>query len=305
MRRTMVLVLAIMTAASLTATVGVRQEEAKAAPPSPPPFLYPDLRTADPSELRFDKVKIRRGVRHEVLRFTNSVQNVGAIPLDLHGFTVRLHSGKKTEVYQLVHNDVPRGEDGRRAKLYKVGIFEYHKTHDHFHFGSFARYELWTKAQYDQWLQSGRSRGQDDPKRISTKTTFCVMDVDRLDPHLPGSPEAPVYSTCGRTHQGLSVGWADSYIADLPDQWVDLGNEPLADGSYVLRSVADPGNRLYESPQRGDSERESNKANAAVTFFEVSAGTITVTDDPARSGEVAQPPSNLDGVTEQLEARGY
>lgn len=300
----MVLALAIVAAVSVAAIVGT-QKETKAATR----FLYPDLRTAKPSELRFDEVKVgKRGNRsiHNVLRFTNSVENVGAIPLDLNGYTVRMHSGKKkTRVYQLISNGLPSGSGGI-YKTYRVGLFEYHRKHAHFHFGSFARYELWTRAQYEQWLQAGRSEGEEDPRQVSSKATFCVMDIVRLEPHLPGSPEAPVYPTCGRTRQGLSVGWADSYIADLPDQWVDLGDEPLADGSYVLRSVADPGNRLYESPQKSDSERESNKANAAVTFFEVSEGTITVTDDPAMSGEeAAEPPTNLDSATEQLEARGY
>jgi lysyl oxidase len=294
--RTGVLAFAVVAAVAIAGIVGTQQEGG-----AEPGLLYPDLESAKPTDLSFDRVKVRRGVRHQVLRFTNSVENVGAGPLDLHGVPVRTRSGeKRSKVYQRV-----APSEGNVGAVRKVGMFVYHPSHDHFHFGGFATYELWQRAEYEQWLQSGRSTRQDDPERISTKTTFCVMDIFRLDPPLPDSPEEETYGDCGRTHQGLSVGWADMYIAALPDQWVDLGRRLPPDGSYVLRTVADPGNRLYESPQKSDSTRESRKANAAVTFFEVNAGTITVTDDPARGGEVAQPPSNLDSVAEQLEARGY
>jgi hypothetical protein len=294
--RTGVLAFAVVAAVAITGIVGTQQEGG-----AQPGLLYPDLKSAKPTDLSFDRVKVRRGVRHQVLRFTNSVENVGTGPLDLHGIPVRTRSGdKKSKVYQRV-----APSEGNVGPVRKVGLFVYHPSHDHFHFGGFATYELWTRDQYEQWLQSGRSPGQEDPKRISTKTTFCVMDIFRLDPPLPGSPEEETYGACGRTHQGLSVGWADMYIAALPDQWVDLGKQLPPDGSYVLRTVADPGNRLYESPQKSDSERESRRANAAVTFFDVNAGTITITDDPARTGEVAEPPSNLNSAREQLEARGH
>jgi hypothetical protein len=266
-------------------------------------MLYPNLKTVKPGDLKFEQVSID-GANHWVLRFTNSVENVGQIPLDLYGYTIKTRSGeRKTRVYQLVSN-------GRnKHDMYRAGLFEFHRAHNHFHFGSFARYELWTREQYDQWVQSGRSEGEEDPNRISRKTTFCVMDTFRLEPPLPGSPGEPVYATCGRYQQGLSVGWADMYIADLPDQWIDLGDNLPAAGSYVLRSVADPDNRLYESPRRSKPKRESNEANAAVMFFNVAVNpetgekTIEVTDEP-RSGEAALP-ANLDNVAEQLERRGY
>jgi hypothetical protein len=69
------------------------------------------------------------------------------------------------------------------------------------------------------------------------------------------------------------VGWADKYDYSLPDQWIDLGTTSyLLDGNYVLRSVADPKNRIYESANKNDTSRESQETNAAVTFFRVSGG---------------------------------
>jgi hypothetical protein len=101
------------------------------------------------------------------------------------------------------------------------------------------------------------------------------MDTDRVDGDLPGSPLTPVYNTCGRTVQGMSIGWGDSYGYYLPDQWVVLDGA-LADGSYVLRSITDPLNLLYESSNRADAAVESRTANEAVTRFVVVSGAIQV-----------------------------
>ena len=100
------------------------------------------------------------------------------------------------------------------------------------------------------------------------------MDTARLDPTRPGSPISPAYTTCGRNTQGMSVGWADTYGWQLADQWVVLNSAGLADGLYVLRSIADPLNVLYESPNRADSTVESRTANEGLTSFRVVAGSI-------------------------------
>ena len=72
----------------------------------------------------------------------------------------------------------------------------------------------------------------------------------------------------------MSVGWADTYGWQLADQWVTLEGTGLADGTYVLRSIADPLNVLYESENRSDSTLESRTANEAVTRFRVVQGAI-------------------------------
>ena len=58
---------------------------------------------------------------------------------------------------------------------------------------------------------------------------------------------------------------------------VDVGTSPLTDGSYVLRSIADPLNKLYESAGRADDSRESVQANEATTAFSVVGGRIRPT----------------------------
>ena len=202
-----------------------------------------------------------------MLRFTNTVWDAGQGPMELHASTVGTTSGDKTRVYQRVY------DAAGNYTSYHVGDFVYHPSHNHFHFEGFAEYELWTRTEYDNWLASGRIHGQ--AQRRGTKTTFCLID-SLLVQSLPGSPSSAVYNECGNTRQGISVGWGDVYDYSLPDQWIDLGTSRLADGDYVLRSVADPKDVLYESADRRDASRESKQANEGVTFFTVSGSGTTI-----------------------------
>ena len=53
-----------------------------------------------------------------------------------------------------------------------------------------------------------------------------------------------------------------------------MGSAPLASGGYVLRSVADPLNRIYES--KADPRRERAAPSEAVVFSRVSGSRITL-----------------------------
>jgi Lysyl oxidase len=224
---------------------------------------YPDLRTLAPSDLRFDTVTYL-GVTSKVLRFSNTVWNAGQGPLELHGTP-----DGTSAVTQRIFDD-----GGGFTDVAVGNDFTYHPGHNHFHFEDFAEYELWTKSDYDAWVASGRSVGQ--AQRVGSKTTFCVMDTGRVQ-SLPGTPSGAVYSQCGTDIQGLSVGWGDTYGWSLPEQWIDLGGAFLPNGTYVLRSIADPRNKLYESANRSDSARESAQTNEATTVFTVKRNHIRVT----------------------------
>ena len=229
--------------------------------------LYPDLRTLPPSNLLPDTVIGAEAAVH-VLRFTTTVWNAGQGPLELRGVS----SADQTLVYQRIY------DDGGSFAEHPVGAFTYHPGHNHWHFENFADYELWTRADYDRWLAGGRAEGQ--PGWRGSKTTgqgesFCVRD-SRAVQSLPGSPPARSYSSCGREIQGISVGWGDTYRYNLVDQWIELGDAPLANGDYVLRVIADPRDLLYESGDKADPERESFEAKEAVTVFSVRNGRIQV-----------------------------
>jgi hypothetical protein len=230
---------------------------------------YPDLKTLQPYDLRFEtRVVDETGTPHNLLRFSNTVWNAGEGPLEIHAKTVKSKSSKKTRVNQYVYDDA----GGFTSK--QVGDMVFHASHNHFHFENFASYELWKRADYDNWVASNRAQGQ--AIKRGTKTTTCVMDTDLVQP-LPNSPNSPVYNFCDLDVQGMSVGWGDTYGWWIPDQWIDLGTSPLPDGEYVLRSVADPSNKLYESANRSDTSRESQQDNEGVTFFTVEGSTITLT----------------------------
>ena len=223
---------------------------------------YPDLRTLAPSDLRFDTVTYL-GVTRQVLRFSNTVWNAGQGPLELRGTP-----DGTSVVTQRIFDDA-----GAFTDVAVGNDFTFHPGHNHFHFEDFAEYELWTKSSYDAWVASGRNVGQ--AQKVGNKTTFCVMDTDRVQ-SLPGAPSRAVYSQCGTSIQGLSVGWGDTYGWSLPEQWIDLGGAFLPNGSYVLRSIADPRNKLHESANRSDSTRESAQANEASTVFTVKRNRIRV-----------------------------
>jgi hypothetical protein len=224
--------------------------------------LYPDIKTLPPKDLRFGYAVID-GTTHTVLRFSNTSWNAGQGRLEMRGETV---SDSRTKVYQRIYDNA-----GGFTEVY-IGDFIFHPSHNHWHFENYADYELWTRTEYDKWIASGRVNGQ--AQKRGTKTTFCIMDNIKIQ-SLPGSPSSAVYTQCGQTLQGMSIGWGDIYDYSLPDQWIDLGSSTLPDGKYVLRSVTDPKNLIFESANN-DPSRESVQANEAVTFFTVSRGKITL-----------------------------
>ena len=84
------------------------------------------------------------------------------------------------------------------------------------------------------------------------------------------------YTECGQASTtGLTVGWGDTYTYNLWEQWVVLGQSRLANGDYVLRSTADPLNKLYESSNKNGSS-ESAADNQALTCFNVKSNRIKV-----------------------------
>ena len=263
MRKTVVLLASMALAVLLASGVALLSAtpEARAAPN----YLYPNLKTLKPTELQDSGTAKINGTRHDILRFTNKVWNSGQGPLELRGKTVTTSTGeKKTRVFQRIYD----GSGDYTSKA--VGVFVYHRSHNHFHFGDFAEYKLRRLSSGDNNEPVIRIEG--------AKTTFCVMDT-LMQANLPGSPDSPAYNWCGEKRQGLSVGWADAYGWQLPGQFIDLGRArsgtpPLPDGKYLLRSVADPENRIYESPNRRNESRESRVKNSAKIYFRVEGGTV-------------------------------
>jgi concanavalin A-like lectin/glucanase superfamily protein/fibronectin type III domain protein/lysyl oxidase len=247
--------------------------------------LYPDLGTLPPRDLRFDRSDVSydgSGQFHNVLRFTNTVWNGGPGKLETRG---QINPTTRTgPAFQRVFDT-----DGSFAE-YNVGGFYWHaQNHQHYHYDDWGRYELWDRPDFDAWVASGRTQGQADLR--GTKTTSCVMDEEFIKT-LAGTPFPAVYPSGGCLPnsqnvlvQGLSVGWGDTYDYYRDEQWIDLDQGSLANGQYVLRSITDPNNKVYESANKADTARESQVANEGITYFTVQNGQIV--DTTAPTGTVA------------------
>jgi hypothetical protein len=126
-----------------------------------------------------------------------------------------------------------------------AGMAEYHAEHNHVHYNDYANYILEPTS------------GTLQNPRQGSKTTFCIMDTTGVNTQLQAASGAAVFSWCPTQDpsfntQGMSVGWGDTYGANLPGQSLLVGD--LTPGLYRLRNVFDPKNLLLE---KVDSDNES------------------------------------------------
>jgi hypothetical protein len=225
----------------------------------PEGLLFPDLYTQRPTDLFFDVAEFD-GEWRQVLRFTNRILNGGLGTLEVRG------TADGGQVDQRLLRD-----DGTYLERVAGNVI-HHSSHNHWHFDSVMAFEVWERATYERWLASGRKLGE--ARWRHAKLSSCLLDSE-FALELPLTPGAPVYEEqCLPQLQGVSSGWVDVYDWTLPDQWVVLDNALLPDGEYVLRSVADPDNRIWESPGGEDPSVEGPEANEAVAFFAVANGEL-------------------------------
>lgn len=202
--------------------------------------LRPNIKALPPSDITIG-TSIFGNVE---LRFSATTWNSGLGPLELRAG----ETGQgQQNVYQRVYLD-----DGNYYD-HLAGTFEWHPSHNHFHFENYALYTL----------QSVKGKS----KRSSYKTTFCLMDNLPIDTTLPGAPAAAVYGGCNPDVQGMSVGWGDVYVYSLPDQEIDLSR--LKDGDYRLYIEADPKNLLLE-------DNENDNVACALLHISVTSQTVDV-----------------------------
>jgi hypothetical protein len=252
--------------AALSVTVLSSPATAGAAPG------YPDLRTLPPDDIHLG-TSLVGNENHYVVRFGNTVWNAGEGPFELHGMPHFPYDGLFTAT-QWIYD-----YSGGPITMPEVGMFAFHPSHNHFHFDGFARYELWRKRDYDTAAANGFTSGK--PLYTSPKVSFCILDLTHIQPAsgtptVDGSPPREVYRTCSPAMEGISRGWGDIYDSTLPEQWVDVGRRPLPDGNYVIRSIADPDNLVYESPGKSDATRESQIVNSATSDVRIVNGRLPV-----------------------------
>jgi hypothetical protein len=270
-------------------------------------LLYPNMRTLPPRELRFDRTDVSpdsHGDLRNVLRFSNTVYNVGGGPVEIRATINKSLNPPAGPAIQRIYDD-----QGGFTDIPLTGsTLYYHDVHVHYHFDHWGGYELWTRAEYDAWIASGKTQGS--PDLVGQKTTSCVTDeefvVSLLSAVWPADypPARCMPDRNNLIAQGLSSGWGDTYDYYRFEQWIDLGQSTLADGTYVLRSVTDPQNLVHESPGKADGAREGSADNSAITVFTVSGGRILDGDAPSGTVTINHVDSSTSSGSVSLDVLG-
>ena len=224
----------------LLASLAVAQSE------RPDPILLPDLRVLPPSGL-YIVDEAPGGPKR--LKFTTSIWNAGAGPLEVHG-EINPRSGE-LEVIQMLYR-----VSGVVSRGGFVGTFNYAHRHGHLHLDGFARYQLWSLDAAGRRLELIAE---------NHKVGFCLMDTAVIDIHRANGRTEPVYWGCESEVQGISPGHGDIYVAELWEQ--DLDITTLPDGRYELVNIANPDGWIAEL---------SHGNNSASRTIRIRDGTVTV-----------------------------
>lgn len=210
----------------------------------PAALALPDLRTMPLKDLYIQSLSGGR----RLLRLENTVWNSGQGPLELSGeFNP---TAQRTRVTQHIYT----GEGDPCDVL--VGEFVWHSTHAHWHFDELTLYELWTITPD---LRLG------EVVSSSEKISYCMRDTDVIAAGHPRFSPRRGYWGCDQHHQGLSVGWGDTYKSTFDGQSLDITRLPY--GFYALTSTANPNGAILE-------EREGN--NTARVYLEIMGDGLAV-----------------------------
>jgi hypothetical protein len=142
--------------------------------------------------------------------------------------------------------------------------FEWAPCHNHFHFRKYAAYRLWRPADFTTFQQLRTQNpnllsadiiaASDLNPVLGTKKGFCVIDFVPA-PNFQGARDKRTYTFCGfgpyHGNQGISVGWADEYIARVDGQWLDVTD--ISDGDYILDVETNP-DRFFEEEHYDNNE---------------------------------------------------
>lgn len=193
------------------------------------------------------------------IRFSTGMANGGAGPFELNGTTTIIDNGNGTKSH-VVNQKIYWDDSTTTTRV--AGTFTYHAAHGHTHFDDFAVARLRVRP-------SNQSVG--GIVAIGPKTSFCLIDINRYNAALPGSPASGVYS-CSTTKQGISVGWNDVYSSGLEGQSIPIAGVP--NGDYWLEVEADPQDHILENNEANNVTRIAiTISGQSTTGFRVLAAT--------------------------------
>ena len=198
---------------------------------------------------------------HTIIRFTVTTPNIG-----------------KGDVFvgsPLSHMD-PNG-DGNFSD--SDALFEFASCHQHFHFQRYATYKL-IDENGKTWKAAKRG--------------FCMLDTD---PYNIGTGDGTwTYRNCGNItrdgFQGVSSGWADTYVFKLGGQYFVLdggdGQPVVPPGTYTIEIEVNP---AYPPDNKGNCPRVKDALTGLCHQFtetnyanNVGRATVIITDHPGRAG---------------------
>ena len=215
----------------------------------------PDLRMLRPSGFYIQSTSW--GAR--LLRFNTVITNDGPGAFDVRGSRPDTAT-KRMNLTQRVYRS-----DGtyRNIAIPLSGSYGFYSGdgHDHWHVYRLQEFTI-RRVNADGSLGNVAGRG--------AKTGFCFYDNTKVNLGLSGAPQTPVYRGCGgedslTVTMGLSVGWGDTYGANLHLQWIKINGLP--DGKYRVHVTADPSNRFLEG-------NETN--NRSFTTIQIRGNTVAV-----------------------------
>lgn len=198
---------------------------------------------------------------HSIIRFSVTTPNIG-----------------KGDVFvgsPLKHMD-PNG-DGSFAD--SDGLFEFASCHQHFHFQHYATYRL-IDATGHTWKAAKRG--------------FCMLDTDPYN--IINGDGTWTYRNCGNLtrdgFQGVSSGWADTYVFKLGGQYFVLdggdGQPVVPPGTYTIEVEVNP---AYPPDGNGNCPRVKDALTGLCHQFaetsyanNVGRATVFITDHPGRAG---------------------
>jgi Lysyl oxidase len=238
-------------------------------PPGGTP-LYPDLQSAVPHHFT-----VQNNQQHEFLRFSNLIANTGQGGLRLrpeHNTDTNVTTGFQ-EIFDAA---------GKLVIDQPVSTFVFHPAHNHWHMDKVALFEIrlpLDDGRGGRW--GGVFAGQ------SVKTTFCLIDVIKLDGNS-NTGDRTYWDCFPDAHQGISAGWGDQYHQATEGQELEITDAPP--GVYYLVSTANAEGKFLETTTTNNTAWTSfritrdSKGNAKVSEVAHSpcAGALCGEDIPNR-----------------------
>lgn len=211
--------------------LGFNKPDPKVGSATPPGVDLPDLRSAPSMSV---EAFSRR--QHDYLAFSALTWNAGPGKLEVEAFGDG--TGGPLTAYQVFYSGLDRATRQQR------GVVIWHAPHKHFHFDSFARYDL-------------VPTDSDTVLRTSGKNSWCIVDtnvvdssLDHYNPSTFNLFSSPL-NACGTERTArwarltMSVGAGDLYSQSLPGQAFDITGLP--NGMYRIRVTANPDARIGEA----------------------------------------------------------